>query len=632
MDQTRSSPPVPVLARVSRGGWSVELLGLACALLTIAAAVAAGVWASHSTQRLAAQQQRSAVSTLARSLAPACAALVEQNEISKLRVLIGEVAQASELQDAAVLLPDGGVLAHSDPRRITVAELPERWPEGRAPSLSSAGAASQPEVRQVVKVAGRGDLTVVLTAAPTPPVWSNPETVTGLAIIGVIGLGLGLLLVQRTHVVVRPLRAIQDALRAASAGETDAGSLTISPRWGAEAAAWNALIAGREQLRARELDEQAERAAAPGRPADGLLDRSCDVLSHGIVVVDGATTVRYANGAAAVLLGRKRAEMVGRPLQESLSNDEVAALVNQVVRDGSRRRGSVEAEQGTGDERSIVRYTCSRVTPEPDEGPLSGGAILLIEDLTQQRIADRAREMFVTSATHELRTPLTNIRLYVETMLEDGENDPVLRGKCINVINTEARRLERMVSDMLSVAEIEAGSMKLHEDDIRLDALFEELDSDYQAAAREKEITFTLDLPPKLPVIRGDRDKIAMALHNLIGNALKYTPAGGNVTVSLEEREATILIRVKDDGIGIGPEEQERIFDKFYRAKDKRVGRITGTGLGLSLAREVARLHGGDITVESQVDHGSTFTLVLPAPAAAAPAAAGGPAPAAKAA
>ncbi len=631
MDQTRSSPPVAALARVTRGGWSVELLGLACALVTIGAAVAAGAWAYHNAQRLAAQQQRSTVSTLARSLAPACAALVEQNEVSKLRVLIGEVAQASELQEAAVLLPDGGVLAHSDPRRITVTELPERWPEGGAPA-GSAGAASQPEVRQVVNAAGRGDLTVVLTAAPTPQVWSNAGAVTGLAVIGVAGIGVGMLLLQRTRVVVRPLRAIQDALRAASAGEADAGALTISPRWGAEAAAWNAIIAGRERLRARELDERAEQAAAPGRPADGLLDRSCDVLSHGILVVDGAATVRYANGAAAVLLGRKRAELVGRPLQESLSNEEVAALVNQVVRDGSRRRGSVEAEQGTGEERSVVRYTCSRVTPEPDEGPLSGGAILLIEDLTQQRIADRAREMFVTSATHELRTPLTNIRLYVETMLEDGENDPVLRGKCINVINTEARRLERMVSDMLSVAEIEAGSMKVHDDDVRLDALLDELASDYQAAAQEKEITLSLDLPPKLPVIRGDRDKIAMALHNLIGNALKYTPAGGNVTVSLEEREATILVRVKDNGIGIGPDELERIFDKFYRAKDKRVGRITGTGLGLSLAREVARLHGGDITVESQVDRGSTFTLVLPAPAAAAPAAAGGSAPAAKAA
>src|SRR6185369_9695714 len=138
-------------------------------------------------------------------------------------------------------------------------------------------------------------------------------------------------------------------------------------------------------------------------------------------------------------------------------------------------------------------------------------------------------------------TPLTNIRLYVETMVEDGENDAAVRSKCINVISGEVKRLERIVSDMLSVSEIEAGSLKLNKGEIRLDALFEELEADFRAQAEDKEIKLTFDLPPKYPVMDGDRDKILLALNNLVGNALKYTPAGGAVTVHVEAGAALVV-------------------------------------------------------------------------------------------
>ena len=112
--------------------------------------------------------------------------------------------------------------------------------------------------------------------------------------------------------------------------------------------------------------------------------------------------------------------------------------------------------------------------------------------------------------------------------------------------------------------------------------------------------------------IKGDRDKINVALHNLLGNALKYTPAGGQVTVNVSIEKNVLGVEFIDTGFGISEEDQKRIFDKFYRAKDPRIGKIVGTGLGLTLAREVMRLHGGDITVDSQLDKGSTFTLTLP--------------------
>jgi two-component system sensor histidine kinase VicK len=184
--------------------------------------------------------------------------------------------------------------------------------------------------------------------------------------------------------------------------------------------------------------------------------------------------------------------------------------------------------------------------------------------------------------------------------------------EAFNVLNREARRLERMVSEMLSVAEIEAGSMRLSNDDVKLDRVFSELETDFKPFAAEKQINLTFALPPKLPDFFADRDRLTLAIHNLVGNAIKYTPAGGSVTVTLSGDGGKLNIDVTDTGIGITQAELAPIFDRFYRAKDPRVANITGSGLGLALAREVARLHGGDVTVQSELNKGSTFTLSVP--------------------
>ena len=117
---------------------------------------------------------------------------------------------------------------------------------------------------------------------------------------------------------------------------------------------------------------------------------------------------------------------------------------------------------------------------------------------------------------------------------------------------------------------------------------------------------------PKLPILQADRDKIALALHNLVGNALKYTLDGGRIVVSAQMEKGRLSVAVTDTGIGIGPEEIEKVFEKFYRSKNPLAAKVKGSGLGLPIAREVARLHGGDVTVESELGKGSTFTLILP--------------------
>jgi signal transduction histidine kinase len=258
-----------------------------------------------------------------------------------------------------------------------------------------------------------------------------------------------------------------------------------------------------------------------------------------------------------------------------------------------------------------------RVNVRPMRREDAAAALVTIEDVTQQRMADASRNSFVAQATHELRAPLTNMRLCLEAAMDDGADAAALAGH-LNVINVETRRLERLVGEMLSVAEIEAGSLRIHTDDVRLDKLFEELRTDYAKQASEIGVAFDLDLPPKLPVLYGDRDKVAAALHNLVGNAMKYTPSGGRVTVSAREESGNMVFDVSDTGIGIAGKDHPRIFEKFFRAPDPRVAKITGTGLGLALSKEMAKLHGGDLTFTSELDRGSTFTMTIPLKAKAA--------------
>jgi signal transduction histidine kinase len=284
------------------------------------------------------------------------------------------------------------------------------------------------------------------------------------------------------------------------------------------------------------------------------------------------------------------------------------------------RRAVIEVEQGSGPHRlcfaggspPAVTAGVLRFTVVPIRQGQVHFVLVTIEDITQQRVATTAMNSFLAKAAHELRTPLTNIRLFVEEALEHCERDAVAASRCLNVINEETQRLDRTVAEILSASQIEAGSFELKRDDVHMDALLRQLKADHEAQAREKRIAYEFDLPPKLPILQADRDKIALALHNLVGNALKYTLDGGRIVVSAQMEDHRLSVAVTDTGIGIGPEEIDKVFEKFYRSKNPLAASVKGSGLGLPIAREVARLHGGDIMVESELGKGSTFTLILP--------------------
>jgi PAS domain S-box-containing protein len=329
-------------------------------------------------------------------------------------------------------------------------------------------------------------------------------------------------------------------------------------------------------------------------------------MSHGLLLIDARGRVRFANGAATVYLGTERQGAIGREVAEIIPERAVIDAVREVGEGAAQGPKTVEVRRG-GEAAAVLRFVIRRMRKSD-----VAAVMIVVEDVTQQRVADEARNNFVAQVAHELRAPLTNIRLYVESAIDAGEDDQAARGNALNVINQESRRLERIIGEMLSISEIEAGSLRVHKDDVHLDVLLDEARVDFEPQAREKRVALEFLMPPKLPVVQGDRDKLALAVHNLVGNAIKYTPAGGRVTVRPEVVRQQVQIEVADTGIGIKADEIERVFERFYRAKDERVAKITGTGLGLTLAREVARLHGGDVTADSKFNQGSTFTLALP--------------------
>ncbi len=569
------------------------------------AAGAGGWWAMRVDARARTEARVGELRTGGLLLSEAARGLITADDPGPLRSLASGAVADLALTRCRLVLPDGTVIydAMSAENRVS---LPEGAWSGTVRSDSGVGAEGVAELRLPVRVPDRGELALEL-AGRAGGTASGLEAARGLTVVSLSAGLVGLLAAYRMGGgSVRALEAFRGALGAASRGATGEGELAVAERFGPEASVWNRLMGEREQMRRMLLAREATAGGATDGRA-GELAGACDALAQGLLLVDARGRVAYANGAAATLLGLKREEMGGKELGACVGEGRIVSAVEDALAGKSRQRATIEWSRGSEpNESSVLRCTVRLLRRE--EG---GQAMVMIEDVTQQRVADEARNSFVAQVTHELRSPLTNIRLYVESMLEDAENAE-LRGKAMNVISTEVRRLERVVADMLSVSEIEAGTLRIQRGDVRLDALFEELKEDYRAAAEDKELRYLFELPPKLPVIQGDRDKLGLALHNLLSNAIKYTPAGGTVTLRVEEAPDRLLVHVVDNGIGVRNEEQGLIFEKFYRAKDKRVAQITGTGLGLTLARDIARLHGGDIEVSSEPDRGSEFTLWLP--------------------
>lgn len=581
--------------------------GLALVAVLLLVVTMSAWWSLRAWQQASAADQAREADRLAGLLATTAEASLESGATTALRRAVADAGLGGWRVE--VTLDGVGIVASGVPGEVGSVEIPASWTD--LADLNADGLAD-PEVRartRGFRVPGRG--TGVVLVEPPAVIESAGETSLAIKAGSLAAAGVGLaslLLVYRTlRARLRGIASIGDALTEIAHGEDRFDVLVVDPSFGTVGEAWNGLLEDRRRLRSAAAGERVERALTGSGQDAGELRDAFDALSDGVLLVDTGGTITDANGAAAVLLRTRRDAIVGATAHELLG-DEVRELLGQATSGSGNARGTVDINDAPGNDGGILR-----VSVTPLRGGARPGALVRVEDVTQLRHAEEGRNHFLAQATHELRTPLTNIRLYVEQAIDEGDEEPQLRAQALNVIGQEARRLERIVGDMLSVAELEAGTLAIRRGDVRLESLLEQLEGDYRAQAENKEILLRFDLPPRLPVISGDQDRLGLVLHNLMGNALKYTPAGGEVALSAGvDDEGTVRIAVRDSGIGIATDQFERVFERFARAEDDRIRHVAGTGLGLALAREVARAHGGEIELQSEIDKGSTFTLVLP--------------------
>jgi two-component system phosphate regulon sensor histidine kinase PhoR len=382
-----------------------------------------------------------------------------------------------------------------------------------------------------------------------------------------------------------------------------------------------------------------------------------NTMVDGLLVTDAAGQVRLLNPAAARLLGVTAATVSGRTVLDLTLDAPLQSLVDEVLRTGATAvcerslrtpaervvavsavpigrdegRGTRDEGRGMRDEgkgmrdeeepapshpSSLIPHPSSLSPPHPSSliphpSSLPLGVVLVFHDLTAARRVERMRRDFVANASHELRTPLASMRVMVETLLTGAREDPEAAQHFLQILDRELQRMTALVNDLLELSRLDARVESAPTESIALAPLAAELEVGWQAVARDRGLRLELLLPEGLSV-RGEVQGVRQILANLLDNALKYTPAGGQVHVSGRQEGDHVFLDVSDTGIGIPAADLERIFERFYRVDKDRSRDLGGTGLGLSIVKHLVQTYGGSVAVESRLNRGSTFRVSLP--------------------
>jgi PAS domain S-box-containing protein len=323
-------------------------------------------------------------------------------------------------------------------------------------------------------------------------------------------------------------------------------------------------------------------------------------IADGIVAVDGEGTIVLWNATAEQITGVPAAEALGRRLADTLQRDLSAGEEEAAEREVTIARGGQE-----------VWLALTEAAMRDASGNV-GGRIFAFRDVSSERAVEEMKSDFVATVSHELRTPLTSIYGFAETLLRaDIAFDERERATFLSTIASESERLIRIVDDLLNVARLEAGMLGLAVRETDLGAAVREEVARVQRGLDDRH-RFEVDLEDDL-VADADPERLAQVLHHLVDNAVKFSPAGGTITIEGRRRPETVELRVEDEGVGLSPVERQRIFTKFFRGATGEEVAAHGTGLGLFLARGLVVAMGGRMWLESDAGQGSTFAFALPA-------------------
>lgn len=415
----------------------------------------------------------------------------------------------------------------------------------------------------------------------------------------VVMIGLGLALTYRVvSRIIGPLETLTAAARQIAAGQTPK-EVPIQSRneIGTLAQAFDSM---NRQLASRIADLQEQRWRLQHN--NERLETVLGAMVEGVIAVDDQERIILANNAAFQLLEMTPTAMVGRPIWEAVRQPRIDELVRQALRGESPERLELQVSRA----QNIISAAVSRLPGEP-----CPGAVLVLHDVTELRRLERLRREFVANVSHELKTPLTSIAAYTETLLDGAMDDPEHNKEFLKRIEEQTDRLQALILDLLSLARMDSVEPAYELTPVDAVEVIRASVDAHQAVAESKRIQLTLSGPDDEELVLADSDGIRSILDNLLDNALNYTPSGGRVTVRWLAEGSWLQIDIADTGVGIAKEHQTRIFERFFRADRARSREIGGTGLGLSIVKHLCQMFGGTVSVSSQLDQGSVFTVKL---------------------
>ena len=383
------------------------------------------------------------------------------------------------------------------------------------------------------------------------------------------------------------------------------------------------------QSRAAQLDVATRMIQARAETMTSVIDA---VTDQSIIGTDRDGLIRVWNPGAERLLGLPRHDVVRKRsitefhLPEELAGQErpLDALVRAARENGSDVRDWTYV--GADDRRRTVSVA---VTPRTDERGAHAGWNFVGTDMTEVRETERMKDQFVSLISHELRTPLSSILGYLELVLED-EDQPLTpeQEKYLRTVERNAHRLQRLVGDLLFTAQVEAGRFSLQPEDVDLVAVVRAAEDTIGVTAAANGVEVSVEVPEESLVVAGDPLRLGQACDNLVSNAVKFTPAGGRVTLSVRagwrapdgsvtaqqgpDSIPVAQLSVRDTGMGIPAGEQGQLFTRFFRASTAQRSAVAGVGLGLSITKAITTAHGGTLDLVSTEGQGTTFTLTLP--------------------
>lgn len=415
----------------------------------------------------------------------------------------------------------------------------------------------------------------------------------------VVGLALGVLLANG---IMRPVHELTETAAKIAGGDLTAKArITSRDEIGILAAEFNRMAERIEQLRRSDLGRLVV--------AQQTTEAAIDSLFEPVLVTDGEGKITRLNRAAESLFGAK-AETIGKPIAEVAHDQRIVMAVSEAL----RARRSVAAESVAAAIPILIDGTEQsfrlRTTPMRDaEGRLLG-AVTLLEDITRLREIDQLKSEFVATAAHYLQAPLLNLQMGLHCLITDAAGEMTDKQKDIlYACREDGERLERLMRDLTDLSRIESGETAPHLAPVKIEDVIQNAIESFRLAAEARDQSLKTDIAPALPPLNVDAEQIGRVLDNLLSNAIRNTPRGGEIRITAVQREDYVSVSVADTGRGIPPEYLPRLFNRFISVPGAQSG---GTGLGLAISKRLIEAHGGQISAQSQLGLGATITFTLP--------------------